>query len=64
MPGTAAPPTPATDTVNVPGAVIVAEFMASLKVALIGWPTSTLTAPFAGTVEVTVGIVPVVNVHT
>jgi len=33
VPGTAAPPTPATATVNVPGAVIVAGSIASLNVA-------------------------------
>jgi len=35
VPGTAAPPTPATATVNVPDAVIVAESVTLLNVAVI-----------------------------
>jgi hypothetical protein len=38
--------------------------MASLKVAVIFWFMGTVMAPFAGFVAVTLGIVPVVNVHT
>ena len=49
---------------NVPAAVIVAGFMASLKVAVIFWFMGTFMAPFAGFVAITVGIVPVVNIHT
>jgi len=64
VPGTAAPPTPATATVNVPGAITDAEFIASLKVAVIFWFMGTLIAPLEGFVEVTEGIVPVVNIHT
>src|ERR1019366_8268795 len=64
VPGTAAPPTPATATVNVPGAITVAEFMASLKVAVIFWLINALIGPFRGFVEITVGIVPVVKLHT
>ena len=64
VPGTAAPPTPATATENVPGATIVAEFMAWLKIAVIFWFMGTVVAPFRGFVEITVGIVPVVKLHT
>ena len=55
-----------------PGAVtvkvdplIVAGFIASLKVALITWPIATFVAPFAGIVDTTTGAgVIVVNVQT
>jgi len=63
VPDTAAPPTPATATVNVPGAITVAEFMASLNVAVIFWFIGTLITPFRGFVEITVGL-PVVKVQT
>jgi hypothetical protein len=36
-------------------ALIVAEFIASLKVALNTWPMGTLRAPFAGSVDTTAG---------
>jgi hypothetical protein len=46
-------------------ALIVAGLIASLKVALSTWPTATFVAPFAGTVDITVGgRVVVVNVQT
>ena len=63
VPGTAAPPV-ATARVNVPAAVTVPEFIASLKVAVTFWFIATLVAPFRGFVEMTDGIVPVVKVHT
>jgi hypothetical protein len=44
--------------------VMVAAFMASLKVAVIVVLTATAVAPFAGTVETTVGGGAVVNVQT
>ena len=49
--------------VNV-AAVIVAGFMASLNVAETRVLTGTTVAPFAGTVETTVGGAAVVKVHT
>jgi hypothetical protein len=63
VPGTAAPPAPAADTANVPAAVTVVAFIASLNVAVIFWLMGTLMAPFKGFVEVTVGIVPVVKLQ-
>jgi hypothetical protein len=60
-PVTAVPPGPV--SVNV-AAVIVAEFIDSLNVAEIFWLSGTPAAPFTGIVEVTLGIVPVVNVQT
>jgi hypothetical protein len=36
-------------------ALIVAGFIAPLKVALSTWPMGTFTAPFDGTVDTTVG---------
>jgi len=44
--------------------VIVAAFIGSLKVVEIAWFSGTPVAPFAGTVEVTVGMAPVVNLQT
>jgi hypothetical protein len=45
--------------------LIVAAFIASLKVAVNTWLTGTFTAPFTGTVAITTGAgVIVVNVHT
>jgi len=49
--------------VNV-AALIVAGFMASLKVAEIAVLTATAVAPLAGIVETTVAGGAVVNVHT
>ena len=63
VPGTTAPPA-VTANVNVLAAVIVVGFIASLKVAVIFWFMGTFIAPFVGLVEVTEGIVPVVNIHT
>ena len=61
MPVTAVAPGPV--RVNVVP-LIVAGFMGSLKVAEIFWFSGTPVARFAGFVEVTVGMVPVVNVQT
>jgi hypothetical protein len=55
--------TPGPDKVNVP-ALIVAGFMASLKVAEIAVFTGTAEDPLAGTVKMTVGGEAVVKVHT
>ena len=55
VPGTAAPPAPATATVNVPDAVIVAGSMTLLNVAVIFSFVGTPIAPEAGRVMVTVG---------
>jgi hypothetical protein len=45
--------------------LMVAGFIASLNVALSAWLVGTLVAPFAGTVDTTVGTgVIVVNVQT
>ena len=44
--------------------VMVAAFMASLNVAVMGVLTGTAAAPFVGTVETTVGGAAVVKVHT
>jgi hypothetical protein len=64
VPGTAAPPAPAAAaTVNVPAAVTVAAFIASLNVAVIFWLMGTLMAPFKGFVDATVGIVPLVKLQ-
>ena len=64
VPVTDAPPEVATATANVPGATIEAELIDMLNVAVIFWLIGTLVAEFRGTVEITVGIAPVVNVHT
>ena len=61
VPATAAPPV--TATLNVPAAVIVAGFIAWLKVAVILWFKGTLPAPFAGIVAVTAGTNPVMKLH-
>src|ERR1700733_1475832 len=57
VPGTEAPPIPATATVNVPGAVMVAGSITSLKVADILSFVGTSVAPEAGMVESMVGAV-------
>jgi hypothetical protein len=62
VPATAVPLVPVTVKVV---ALIEAEAIASLKVALSIWPTGTLVAPFTGVVAVTVGAgVMVVKLHT
>lgn len=68
LPATAAPPAPATDRVNVPGAVIATGSMALLNVAPTVALSSTFVAAFAGLVRVIVGAVvfvvaPVVKLH-
>ena len=64
VPGTGAPPTPATANENVPAAVTLALFIASLNVAVSLRLSATFTAPFTGLVNSTVGIVPVVKFQT
>ena len=57
----------ACDVKVVSGEVRVAQFIASLKVALTAWLMATPVAAFAGMVETTVGVsgaVAVVKVHT
>src|ERR1700674_4884401 len=61
VPATGVAPGPVTVKV-VP--LMVAAFMASLNVAKMVVLTATAVAPFAGTVETTVGGAAVVNVHT
>ncbi len=63
VPGTTAPPV-VTVSENTPAAVTVAGFMASLNVAVILRLMGTLIAPLTGLVEMTVGMVPVVKLHT
>jgi hypothetical protein len=63
------PPAPATATVNVPLARMVAGSIASLKVAVIFRFVGTATSPDAGTVEVIFGgvvsaVAPVVKLKT
>ena len=64
-PVTAAPPVTASVKVV---ALNVPEAIGSLKVALNTWPTGTFGAPFAGTVDTTIGTIggaaTVVKVHT
>src|ERR1700722_12378900 len=55
VPVTAAPPTPATATANVPGAVMVSGSISLLKVALTTVLRETLIAPLAGLVRGRVG---------
>lgn len=63
VPGTSAPPV-VTISEKTPVAVTVAGFIASLNVAVILRLMGTLIAPLTGLVEITVGIVPVVKLHT
>src|ERR1700730_17748868 len=63
VPGTSAPPV-VTLSENTPAAVTVAGFMASLKVAVILRLMGILIAALTGFVEMTVGMVPVVKLHT
>jgi hypothetical protein len=56
------PPTPL--RVKTPEVRIVEQFIPSLKVAVSTWEKGTLTAPFMGTVEVTIGGSSVVKVQT
>jgi hypothetical protein len=63
VPGTSAPPV-VTISEKTPAAVTVAGFIASLNVVVILRLIGTLIAPLTGLVEITVGIVPVVKLHT
>jgi len=63
VPGTTAPPV-VTVSENTLAAVTVAGFMASLNVAVTLRLMGTLMAPLRGLVEITVGTVPVVKLHT
>ena len=61
VPATGVAPGPVTVKV---AALIVPGFIASLNVAMTNVLTATAVAPFAGTVETTVGGATVVKVHT
>src|ERR1700720_1996994 len=63
VPGATAPPV-VTVSENTPAAVTVVGFMASLNVAVIFRLMGILIAALTGLVEITVGAVPVVKLHT
>src|ERR1700730_15462398 len=63
VPGTTPPPV-VTVSENTPAAVTVAGFMASLNIAAILRLMGILIAPLTGFVEMTLGMVPVVKLHT